>query len=105
MIRVRGADTADGRTDDFLIDRYEVTNRQFKQFIDAGGYRERKYWTHKIMKGGTELHWEQAMAELVDQTGRPGPSTWQAGDYPKGQDEHPVSGVSWYEAAAYAEYA
>ena len=27
------------------------------------------------------------------------------GDYPRGQDDYPVSGVSWYEAAAYAEYA
>ncbi len=38
-------------------------------------------------------------------TGRPGPSTWEAGDYPEGQDDYPVSGVSWYEAAAYAEFA
>src|SRR5262249_5404204 len=37
--------------------------------------------------------------------GRPGPSTWQLGDYPRGQDDYPVSGVSWYEAAAYAEFA
>jgi dienelactone hydrolase len=45
------------------------------------------------------------MKEFVDQTGQPGPATWQAGDYPEGQADYPVSGVSWYEAAAYAEYA
>ena len=45
------------------------------------------------------------MAEFVDSTGRPGPATWQGGDYPEGQDDYPVSGVSWYEAAAYAEFA
>ncbi len=45
------------------------------------------------------------MAEFVDQTGRPGPAGWQAGDYPEGQDNYPVSGISWYEAAAYAEFA
>ena len=28
---------------DFFIDRYEVTNRAFKRFIDAGGYRSRDY--------------------------------------------------------------
>ena len=28
--------------DDFLIDKYEVTNLEFKKFIDAGGYRERQ---------------------------------------------------------------
>jgi dienelactone hydrolase len=45
------------------------------------------------------------MKALVDRSGRPGPSTWEAGDYPDGEDEFPVSGVSWYEAAAYAEFA
>jgi eukaryotic-like serine/threonine-protein kinase len=32
--------------EDYWIDRCEVTNRQFKDFIDRGGYRERKYWKH-----------------------------------------------------------
>ena len=41
---------------------------------------------------------------LVDRTGRPGPSTWEMGDYPEGKDDYPVSGVSWFEAAAYAEF-
>jgi dienelactone hydrolase len=38
----------------------------------------------------------------VDQTGRPGPSGWQAGGYAAGEDEYPVGGISWYEAEAYA---
>ncbi len=42
---------------------------------------------------------------MSDQTGRPGPSTWELGTYPKGQDDFPVRGVSWYEAAAYAKFA
>lgn len=41
----------------------------------------------------------------MDQTGQPGPATWQAGDFPERQDDYPVSGISWYEAAAYAEFA
>jgi cephalosporin-C deacetylase-like acetyl esterase len=45
------------------------------------------------------------MAEFLDQTGRPGPSTWEAGEYKNGHEEYPVSGVSWHEAAAYAEFA
>ena len=45
------------------------------------------------------------MTRFVDPLGRPGPSTWEAGTYAPGQDNHPVSGVSWYEAAAYAEFA
>ena len=104
MVRVPGAQTPLGRLDDFLIDRYEVTNKQFKEFIDSGGYRNRKFWDHKFSKAGRVLTWEEAMAEFVDQTGRPGPATWQAGGYPDGQGDHPVSGISWYEAAAYAAF-
>jgi formylglycine-generating enzyme required for sulfatase activity len=90
---------------DYWMDRYEVSNRQFKQFVDGGGYQRREYWKHPFLKEGRVVSWESAMAEFRDATGRPGPSTWEAGDYPKGQDDYPVGGVSWYEAAAYAEYA
>jgi cephalosporin-C deacetylase-like acetyl esterase len=45
------------------------------------------------------------MREFVDRTGQPGPSTWEGGTYPDGQGEFPVTGVSWYEAAAYAAFA
>jgi cephalosporin-C deacetylase-like acetyl esterase len=45
------------------------------------------------------------MIEFTDKTGRLGPSTWEASDYPDGEDDYPVSGISWYEAAAYAEFA
>jgi serine/threonine protein kinase/dienelactone hydrolase len=93
------------RIDDFLMDRYEVTNKQYKEFIDRGGYQKKEYWKNKFIRNGKEYTWEQAMKEFVDQTGRPGPAAWQAGDYPEGEDDHPVGGISWYEAAAYAEYA
>ena len=89
----------------FFLDKYEVTNKQFKDFVDHGGYRNRDHWKQEFIKEGKKLSWEDAMAEFVDKTGRMGPSTWEAGDYPDGHDNHPVSGISWYEAAAYAEYA
>jgi serine/threonine protein kinase len=105
MVRVSGAETPIGKLDDFLIDRYEVTNEQYKEFIANGGYRNRDYWKHEFVKDGKIMTWDEAMAEFVDQTDRSGPSTWQAGDYPEGQENYPVSGISWYEAAAYAEFA
>ena len=105
MVRVQGAQTPLGKLDDFYIDRFEVTNKQYKKFIDSGGYRNREYWEHGFIKDGIILSWEDAMAEFVDQTERPGPSTWQAGYYPEEQEEYPVSGISWYEAAAYAKFA
>jgi cephalosporin-C deacetylase-like acetyl esterase len=45
------------------------------------------------------------MALLRDPTGREGPSTWDLGAYKDGEGDWPVSGVSWYEAAAYAAFA
>jgi dienelactone hydrolase/predicted Ser/Thr protein kinase len=105
MVRIKGEETPLGKLPDFFIDRCEVTNRQFKEFVAAGGYRNKKFWTQKFVEGGKDLGWEEATKRFVDQTGQPGPSTWQAGDYPEGQADYPVSGVSWYEAAAYAEFA
>ena len=45
------------------------------------------------------------MKLLVDKTGQAGPATWENEDFPKGQEDYPVAGVSWYQAAAYAEFA
>ncbi len=89
----------------FWLDKYEVTNREFKEFVDAGGYKEPEFWQHEFEAGDEALTWEEAMARFVDSTGRPGPATWSLGTFPEGQDDFPIGGVSWYEAAAYAEFA
>ncbi len=88
----------------FLIDKYEVTNRAFKRFLDSGGYRDKRYWKYPFVADGRSLSWEEAMDRFRDRTGRTGPATWEAGDYPEGQDDYPVSGLSWHEAAAFADY-
>jgi formylglycine-generating enzyme required for sulfatase activity/dienelactone hydrolase/predicted Ser/Thr protein kinase len=90
---------------DYYLDEYEVTNRDFKRFVEAGGYRKQEYWKQPFLRNGRALSWREAMAEFRDRTGRPGPATWVSGDYPEGQGEYPVSGISWYEAEAYAEFA
>jgi eukaryotic-like serine/threonine-protein kinase len=90
---------------DYWIDRYEVTNRQYKAFLENGGYQKREYWKFDFQMGGRHLSWNEAMALFRDAAGRPGPKDWIEGRYPRGQDELPVTGVSWYEAAAYAEFA
>jgi dienelactone hydrolase len=89
----------------FWMDPNEVTNTQFKAFVDAGGYRRREFWDQGFVLGGATLPWETAMTRFTDRSGRPGPATWEAGDFPAGQANYPVSGVSWYEAAAYAKFA
>ena len=89
----------------YFIDRFEVTNADFKEFVDAGGYADARHWEGlTFVRNGVELPFEQAMAQLVDSTGRPGPASWELGDYPEGQGGYPVTGVSRYEAAAYARF-
>lgn len=90
---------------EFLIDKYEITNKQFKAFMDAGGYTNPTYWTFPIIGAGKMIPLSTALKTFIDRTGQQGPATWEAGSYPDGTEDHPVTGVSWYEAAAYAAYA
>jgi cephalosporin-C deacetylase-like acetyl esterase len=92
------------KLDDFFIDKFEVTNAQYKKFMDAGGYQDPKYWKFPFSKDGHTLQFRDAMQLFRDKTDRPGPSTWELGTFASGEDDFPVSGVSWYEAAAYAEF-
>ena len=110
MVRVAGAlanltGLPAAKVPSFLIDRFEITNRQFKQFVEAGGYRRRDFWPNPFVRDGRGVSWEEAMQRFQDATGHPGPSTWKRGEYPPGQDDSPVGGVSWFEAAAYAVFA
>jgi dienelactone hydrolase len=89
---------------DYLIDKFELTNRQFQEFVDGGGYKRKELWEHPFEKDGRRLEWEDAMAQFKDRTGETGPSTWEVGTYPEGKADYPVTGVSWYEAAAYARF-
>lgn len=86
--------------DEFFIDRFEVTNERYREFVTAGGYTKLEYWTE--FPTGAEP--AELMADFVDRTGQPGPRAWAAQRYPKGEGRYPVTGVSWYEAAAYAEF-
>ena len=89
----------------YNIDRYEVTNHEFQVFVDHGGYEKPQYWPAEFDRDGRKLTWSEAMPLFRDTTDRPGPSTWAGGHYPEGQSDFPVSGVSWFEAAAYAAWA
>ncbi|HMG93832.1 MAG TPA: SUMF1/EgtB/PvdO family nonheme iron enzyme [Chryseolinea sp.] len=104
MTRVMGSTMPYGNLEDFLVDVTEVTNKQYKQFVDAGGYTDEKYWNERFILDGKRIQWDEAMKLFTDKTGQAGPSTWMNGTYLQGREDFPVSGVSWYEASAYATY-
>ncbi len=79
----------------YFLDRWPVTNRQFYEFVAVGGYEQMALWDKTI--------WP-AVLDLVDRTGKPGPRFWQDGCYRPGEEDHPVVGVCWHEAAAFARW-
>ena len=78
--------------DAYLLDRFEVTNSQYRDFVLTGGYRADSLWA-QVPSG--------VRARMRDRTGLPGPRDWVSQDHPEGQGHHPVTGVTWYEARAY----
>ena len=88
----------------FLIDRYEVTNAEFGKFVAAGGYGDSTYWPQTLVVHRRPTPWRQAVRAFVDRTRLPGPRGWSSGTFPPDRANHPVTGVSWYEAAAYARW-
>ena len=92
------------RLADFFIDKYEVSNREFKEFISAGGYRRREFWTQPFVEKGRPVSFDDALRGLVDRTGLPGPRHWRNQSYPDGTAEQPVTEITWYEASAYAAF-
>lgn len=104
MTRVSGGEMPYGKIDDFFIDKFEVSNQKYKIFIDEGGYQKPDFWQELIHILGDSIDWDDAMGFFVDQTGQPGPSTWRNQRYPEGEENNPVTGISWFEANAYAHF-
>ncbi len=78
------------------MDRLAVTNADFARFVEAGAYSSPDYWPRQILP---------LLLTFVDNTGVPGPRYWSRGTPPPGKELHPVVGISWYEAYAYATWA
>jgi formylglycine-generating enzyme required for sulfatase activity len=75
---------------DFYLDKYEVTNREYMKFVNAGGYVKSIFWS----KDGQEWLSEKKIRipECFD-------------DFRFNDPDHPVVCISWYEASAYAKWA
>ncbi|MEH1803635.1 MAG: ergothioneine biosynthesis protein EgtB [Nostoc sp.] len=80
--------------DTYFIDRYPVTCGQYRAFMEAGGYQNSHWWS--------ESGWQWLQTQSVTQ-----PLYWCSNAYDSklhGDDNHPVCGVSWYEAEAYSRF-
>lgn len=78
------------------LDRTPVTNADFARFVDGGGYANPELWPEEILPD---------VLQFTDSTGRPGPRFWVDGRPPAGSATHPVTGICWYEASAFAVWA
>lgn len=74
--------------DSYQIDQYPVTNGQYAVFIESGGYDDAKYWS--------QAGWRWRIEQQITQ-----PLYWRA---EQSWVNHPVCGVSYYEAEAYAKF-
>lgn len=72
--------------DTFYMDKYEVTNAEYKKFVDAN----------------PEWRKDRILDEYHDGSYL---KDWKKDNYPPGKDDHPVVFVSWYAAMAYAKWA
>ena len=88
-----GAPEEESDVEPFLLDVHCVTHARFQKFVDAGGYDALEFWPEEI--------WPH-LIELKDLTDQPGPRLWQNGRHNTVLAKHPVAGISWFEAQAFA---
>ena len=93
---VPGCPEQDFDTTPFLMGKHTVTNAQFQNFVDAGGYANLEFWPRDV--------WPH-LIDFKDLTDHPGPRFWEHGRHDRRLADHPVVGVCYHEAIAYAQWA
>jgi formylglycine-generating enzyme required for sulfatase activity len=101
---VMGSDPGEGSTweipetvlelETYYIERTEVTNAQYWRFMSEYGYQNSVYWSDE--------GWDWKTANEIE-----APKGWETGTNRIGllYPDHPVAGISWFEAEAYARWA
>ncbi|MCR4412933.1 MAG: formylglycine-generating enzyme family protein [Thermoguttaceae bacterium] len=107
----------------YQIGKYEVTRGQYRKFIEAGGYQNPAYWSREgwkwkesqfVVYAGMHGQFTQVLRPNPNEK-RNAPEHWAAEQEWIGHglghprfvqtDQHPVVGVTYYEAEAYCKWA
>ena len=88
----------------FSISKNEVSNKDFQAFINDDGYKNKTLWDFPITIDGMEYNYEESISYFIDKHGQFGPSEWSYGQFVDNGENLPVTGISWFEARAYARY-
>ena len=90
---------------DYFIDKYEVSNQDYKRV-----HQRRRVPQEGVLEAPVRRERPRAVLGRRDEDcsstepGCPGPRDWSQQKFPPALADHPVTGVSWYEAAAYAAF-
>jgi iron(II)-dependent oxidoreductase len=94
--------------DAFKIDRLLTTNEEYAHFIKEGGYARREWWDEEGWEWRERENWTCPLYWTMQSPADGDGHAWSVRTmFEEGalKPEHPVSGVSWHEAAAYARFA
>lgn len=86
----------------FRMARTAVTNAQFAEFVDAGGYREQRWWD------GQGWSWRAAAGATAPVYWRRAGGVWRQRYFDREQplrEDEPVIHVNWHEASAWCRWA
>jgi iron(II)-dependent oxidoreductase len=86
----------------FRLDLHPTTNGQYERFVNEGGYERREFWSEEGWGWREREGWSHPLYWLRDGSGWRERLMFEETGL---RAEHPVTGVSWFEAEAYARFA
>ncbi|MCD4656093.1 MAG: formylglycine-generating enzyme family protein, partial [Planctomycetes bacterium] len=82
---------------EFFISQYEIRNKQFQKFVNAEGYKTREYWSEQGWKLLEDGKFKYAGGKNL-------PKTWGSTKCDADKLNQPVTGISYFEAEAFANF-